>query len=171
MIGYCECGCGTPTRIAPQSHTEKGWVKGEPVRFATGHWARTKARETFESRYTVDDNGCWVWHRATDISGYGVYWDGEKQRKAHRHSYTMSKGPIPEGLQLDHLCRVRACVNPDHLEPVTGRENTLRGDTLSALNAAKTHCKRGHAFDEANTYHYRGSRHCRTCRREQQRSI
>ncbi|KAB2977369.1 HNH endonuclease [Streptomyces sp. SS1-1] len=90
---------------------------------------------------------------------------GGRYQMAHRVAYQEIVGPIPEGLQLDHLCRVRHCVNPAHLEPVTSRENTLRGENLVAINAAKTHCKRGHLFDAANTYRWRNSRICRECRR------
>ena len=73
-------------------------------------------------------------------------------------------GPIPEGLDLDHLCRNRWCVNPEHVEPVTRRENLIRGQTTIAQNVSKTHCPAGHAYDETNTYYYRGMRQCRICR-------
>jgi len=83
---------------------------------------------------------------------------------AHRFGYELLVGPIPTGLTLDHLCRVRTCVNPAHLEPVSIGENVLRGDTRPAANLKKTHCPRGHAYDAANTYIARGGeRHCRTC--------
>lgn len=85
---------------------------------------------------------------------------------AHRYAYEHFIGPIPEGLQVDHLCRVRNCVNPDHLEAVTCRENVLRGDGVAAANARATHCPQGHAYDEANTYTWtNGGRHCRACAR------
>lgn len=75
--------------------------------------------------------------------------------------------PIPDDLTLDHLCRVRACVNPDHMEPVTIRENALRGETAAARNAAQTHCPQGHEYTGENTYvTTAGSRRCRTCTRE-----
>ncbi len=79
--------------------------------------------------------------------------------------YEWFTGPIPAGMEIDHLCRNRACAAPAHLEAVTHHENLLRDETLTAANAAKTHCKRGHLFDEANTMVYRGSRFCLTCRR------
>ena len=85
---------------------------------------------------------------------------------AHRYAYTLLRGAIPVGLTLDHLCRNPRCCNPDHLEAVTQRENIRRGTAPTAVNAAKTHCKRGHAFTTQNTYS-RGEfdRRCRTCRR------
>jgi hypothetical protein len=94
-----------------------------------------------------------------------------KLLKAHRVTYALVKGPIPAGLQLDHLCRNTSCVNPNHLEAVTTRENTMRSTGLSALNAKKTHCLRGHEFTPENTYVKRGdgARVCRQCAAERTR--
>lgn len=112
--------------------------------------------------------GCWNWTGARDVTGYGRfgYYEGNgpcRTLGAHRVAYLLLVGQIPDGLQLDHLCRNPKCVNPAHLEPVTGRENTLRGNTIPAACAKKTHCLRGHPFDEDNTYFHKGVRHCRTC--------
>ena len=88
---------------------------------------------------------------------------------AHRIAYEKANGPIPAGMQIDHLCRNRACVNPSHLEAVTQRENLLRGTGTPAKNAAKTQCKHGHPFDATNTYvKPNGSRQCRACARRYQ---
>ncbi|MEV4271931.1 HNH endonuclease signature motif containing protein [Micromonospora aurantiaca (nom. illeg.)] len=85
-------------------------------------------------------------------------------RPAHRIAYEMKRGPVPDGLELDHLCRNRRCVRPAHLEPVTRRTNLLRGETIPARLAERTHCRHGHEFTPENTYQWRGSRFCRTCR-------
>ena len=108
---------------------------------------------------------CWLWTAATNY-GYGVIGLGRRQdgiALAHRLLYEHMVGPIPEGLCLDHLCRVRACVNPAHMEVVTLAENKRRGESGPAQNARKTHCPQGHPYDEANTYRYNGWRQCRTC--------
>lgn len=118
------------------------------------------------TRVTVDANGCWLWNLSLNHHGYAQGKPpGGKYRSIHRFAYETAHGPIPEGLQLDHLCRVRHCVNPDHLEPVTSHENSHRSSiTIASRNAAKTHCKQGHEFTDVNTYiAASGSRVCRTC--------
>lgn len=116
-----------------------------------------------------DPDHCWLWIGARTGSGYGALHEGapsEHQLSAHRVSYELLVGPIPAGLTIDHLCRVKACVNPKHLEPVTQRENTMRNGSVVALNAQKTRCHRGHPFDSLNTWiDKRGKRYCRTCQR------
>jgi hypothetical protein len=111
--------------------------------------------------------GCWDWVAGKLSSGYGSFRTGNRAHVAHRYAYEALIGPIPDGLQLDHLCRNRSCVNPDHLEVVTQRVNLARGVSPPAINARKTHCSRGHEFTDENTYRspdgYRG---CRTCRYE-----
>jgi hypothetical protein len=118
------------------------------------------------ARVQEDANGCWV-YPGTNRSGYGQISIGS--RGAHRvfgtHvvTYTHFVAPVPDGLQLDHLCRNRACCNPWHLEPVTCQENLRRGNGASGLNYRKTHCRHGHPFNEVNTYRDRDGRHCRPC--------
>lgn len=114
--------------------------------------------------------GCWIWHGERDKAGYGKLRRGAptfRKEMAHRLAYELFVGLIPEGLTLDHLCRNTSCVNPDHLEPVTIRENTLRGTNPIAQNARKTHCVRGHRFSPENTaYVLDGTeRRCRECMR------
>lgn len=106
---------------------------------------------------------CWLWLGAQDLQGYGRL----GARLAHRVSYELFSGPIPEGLEIDHLCRVRSCVNPAHLEPVTHQENMSRSSLIGAHNRDKTHCKRGHEFTpESTRLHLDGARACRICERE-----
>jgi len=94
-------------------------------------------RERFDAKYRIDESGCWLWTASLNAGGYGQFASGSiGTRLAHRWRWEMENGPVPEGLELDHLCRVRHCVNPAHLEPVTRRENLLRGETLTAKNAA-----------------------------------
>lgn len=113
------------------------------------------------ARITPDATGCWVWTGHVDRHGYGKFGKtGEPWNTtlAHRLVYMLLAGPIPPGLQLDHLCRWPRCVNPDHLEPVTGGENTRRGG-----RAIRTHCPSGHEYTPENTYTHKGKRRCRTC--------
>jgi hypothetical protein len=112
-------------------------------------------------------NGHWLWIAGRHANGYGGIKVNGRYLKAHRVVYELLVGPIPDGLELDHLCRVRFCVNPSHLEPVTHLENVRRSPIG---NGAKTHCPQGHLYDEANTYRRRGRRECRTCHRLAMRS-
>lgn len=123
----------------------------------------TRLREKIE----VQPDGCWRWTACVTSTGYGRVWTGRRVDWAHRVVYRLLVGPIPEGLVLDHLCRFRACVNPTHVEPVTDRINTIRGDAPDATrrrHRAKRFCLRGHPLFGANVRRYRGSRHCRACR-------
>lgn len=109
---------------------------------------------------------CWNWTASLSEAGYGQFFVSAKRWKSHRFAYTELVGPIPEGLELDHLCRNRACCNPEHLEPVTRRENQKRGLGPTARNIDVEECKRGHRFDEENTFRRRdGHRACRICMR------
>lgn len=114
---------------------------------------------------------CWLWAAYVNPDGYGTFRvdHAESMRLAHRVAYVLAVGPIGDGLELDHLCRVRHCVRPAHLEPVTGLVNTERS-TLPARrgvgNGSKTHCPSGHPYDDVNTYWTpAGERQCRICRR------
>lgn len=122
---------------------------------------------------TVPAGECLEW-TGVRCNGYGQIWFSGRMRLAHRIAYELVVGPIPEGLTIDHLCRNRACVNTDHLDPCTGKENTLRGETITAFNARKTECLRGHPFSIENTHFFvrRNGKHgraCRTCKREAMR--
>lgn len=105
----------------------------------------------FWSKVDAGDNGCWLWTAARKADGYGVFAIERAAKRAHRVSYEALVGPIPSGLQLDHLCRTRHCVNPDHLEPVSQHENNRRGESRSSLRARQTECVNGHPFDDQNT--------------------
>jgi hypothetical protein len=107
----------------------------------------------------MDDQGCHEWLGYRDEEGYGKFRAPGEQR-AHRTAYILAKGPIPEGLVLDHLCRNTSCVNPNHLEAVTHAVNMARGINS---NRIKTHCKRGHEYTLDNTYMYNNARYCREC--------
>ena len=111
-------------------------------------------------------DGCWLWTGARDKLGYGwIRRTRGGNAPAYRVAWELEVGPIPEGLVIDHLCRNPSCVNPAHLEPVTQRENMLRGATVAARNAAKTRCLRGHPLSGENLYRRPdGGRECRTCR-------
>lgn len=112
---------------------------------------------------------CWLW-TAYQAHGYGGFWPKHKEAvRAHRWAYEFCVGPIPEGLTIDHLCRTTACVNPDHLEPVTIRVNILRGEGFIAKQVRVTQCPQEHPYDDANTGIYKGHRFCRRCAREKSR--
>lgn len=109
-------------------------------------------------------NNCWIWTASLNNYGYGEFRFNKKLVLAHRFSYEISKGFIPKDLTIDHLCRNRVCVNPEHLECVSMKVNILRGIGIAAVNARKTHCKRGHEFTKENTYIIKTGRECRICR-------
>lgn len=157
-------GCCNP-------HDSRGWC--------STHWRRWKLygdplalkspkpyAERITEKIKIDSvSGCWVWTDSLNSAGYGrIYFQPKgKPVLAHRLAYELFVGPVLDCLVLDHICRVRACVNPQHLEPVTFTENVRRGD------AVKTQCPRGHPYDAENTGISNGGKRCLTCHRERQR--
>lgn len=127
--GYCRCGCGQKTNLARDTDRSKGWIKGRPLSVLRGHPFQPLPFE----RGGPDD--CWLWRGALNNRGYGRLTRGGHVY-AHRYVYELERGPIPTGMQLDHLCRTPACVNPAHLEPVTGTENVRRGRGAKLTPAA-----------------------------------
>lgn len=160
------------------------WSEQARLRVAERRRARADNPERIKVRFLskVDRGGpiphrrpelgrCWLWTAYSLPSGYGTFnaW-ARRGLLAHRVSYEIFVGPIPDGFQVDHLCVNPRCVNPVHLEAVTGLENNRRSNSISARHARKSHCKNGHPFDEANTrVSKRGGRECRTCHRERAR--
>lgn len=133
---------------------------------------RMSGRMTFEQRFwekVQKTPSCWIWLASRRCGGYGEIWDKTigRTRCAHRVSYEWSYGPIPKGLTVHHKCNNPPCVNPEHLEVMTMRENTLLNDSAVSRNARKTHCPQGHPYDGVNTFHYKKQhRQCRTCKRQ-----
>lgn len=160
-------GCGG--KVVGRGWCAKHWARwrrhGDPLHLAI---IRGDDEARFWS-YVDKSDGCWLWTGALTHDGYGRFRLGYDHVMAHRWAYEHEVGPIPDGLVLDHVkargCQHRHCVRPDHLEPVTVEENTLRGDTLPAANVVKTHCPSGHPYDEANTIRRGTRRVCRACER------
>lgn len=164
----------------PRRHNSRGLcgphgameLRGEtlrPLQDRTGPIARPPL-DRFAEKVALQDDGCLVWTGSMYGNGYGAFFPGGNRASgnvlAHRYAYQSFVGPVPDGLDLDHLCRNRACVMPSHLEPVTRAENVRRAA------AVKTHCIHGHPFDEANTIPVPGTaqRKCRACRTARDRS-
>lgn len=165
--GWGHQGCDI--KGCPGSHWGRGWCKRHYERWADTGNPLGSRRPTIEDVIlgsVVSEFGCWLWQGRIMGEGYGEF----NKAMAHRLSYEVFVGGIPPDKQIDHLCRVRHCVRPSHLELVTIKENVLRGFGPSALNARKTHCKNGHPFDEANTYVDKTlrKRACRVCGRAKQ---
>lgn len=126
---------------------------------------KAESPEIRAERYIERTGTCWIWKGTILQSGYGqIVIRNTKKARAHRFMYERAKGKIPDGLQLDHLCRNKLCVNPDHLEIVTGRENLMRSTSFVAINARKTHCHKGHPLFGTNlNITPMGSRRCKEC--------
>ena len=127
--------------------------------------------ERFWNKIQVDENtGCWNWLGPKVGRGYGVITIDSRQRYTHRFAYEVNIGKIPESLTIDHLCKNKLCANPEHMEVVSNRENNMRGNSMSAINARKTHCKNGHPLIGSNLrVRKTGVRNCRICIRKYER--
>lgn len=181
-VRLCRCRRCEGGRHKPGLSVIQGSISGEksPAPASTG---RGNARPLQGGIETMDGiredlfwakvdrhgpSGCWLWLAADNGAGYGMFYVRSSGIRrgilAHRLAYELLVGPIPDGLQLDHLCRNTICVNPAHLEPVTPRENCRRGVSPTAINGRKTLCVHGHEFTPENTYVYpNGRRRCRAC--------
>lgn len=136
-------------------------------------YVRRDPADRFTEKYRVDPSGCWIWTGAIGAEGYGRFgYPSRQTRLAHRVAHVLFIGPIPDGYQVDHICAVKACVNPDHLEAVTPLVNTRRALPWVNGQARRTHCPQGHEYTEENTRlsfqlgrngRPRRNRHCRTC--------
>lgn len=194
--GWCRTHCdrwkrhGDPlTLVRPRRHdeppscSEDGCDKPVDARaLCSMHYRRWRLYgSTADRRQTRDEafwarvwkgsgDRCWLWSGNVRPDGYGVFQYDHERVMAHRAAYEMFVGPIPEGLDLDHLCRVRNCIRPAHLEPVTRRVNVLRGVGPSAQAAARDCCSNGHTYTDESTYWYRGYRMCKTCWRERRQA-
>ena len=159
--GAVRCGRSPKGWGLCSKHYQRFRKHGSPLR------AALSATDRFFRKVAVDVNGCWVWQGRRYPHGYGAFSLGHKKLYAHRFVYEQLIGAIPEGLELDHLCRIRYCVNPLHLEPVTHYENLRRSPSFLGRRTA---CSHGHAYTEQNTWVERtGARHCRTCNRQNKR--
>lgn len=183
--GYC-VSCKDPRRVFARKMCRRCWQVWRdsfadpckldgceaPARaegYCNLHWQRLYTKGSFEDpvRKTVEErfwekvnktDGCWLWLGAISDTGYGAFNAGDRNVSAHRFTYELKHGKQPSDMHLDHLCRVRACCNPDHLELVTPEENFRRGNA-----APQERCERGHSMDDAYVRPDTGTRMCRSC--------
>lgn len=155
-----------PSRTAEAAAGPLRWTAEARARL----WAKIDTDGAVSS-HRPDLGRCWLWTAQVEKDGYGRFrGPGSKKMRAHRAVYEAVIGRIRDGLTLDHLCRVRLCVRPSHMEPVTMGENVLRGTSPTAINARRAECVHGHPFDEQNTYWFpNGRRSCRACNRAAKR--
>jgi len=119
----------------------------------------------FHNKVKLNDNGCHIWTGYTDDDGYGKFGIKNKIISSHRFSYNLYKGQIPNNMEIHHICNNTSCVNPNHLEVVTHKENLILGNSPSSINRDKTHCPKGHKYTKENTYFSNKRRYCRKCRK------
>ena len=177
----CECGCGLPAPVAIRNQYRDSYLLGQSKRFRHGHNGRGHGRPNTEDVWTRirtrclrDNNGCLIWQGAKKDGHYGTIRVLGRSIPVHRAVYEYFNGPISQGLEIDHVrsrgCRSRACCEPAHLEAVTSQTNQHRGDSVSGINARKTHCPNGHVLAGDNLIATRsGRRRCKACAREQAR--
>lgn len=156
-----------PVRTGPTCAEQHCTAPSHKRGWCTSHWPPT-IEQRFHSFIDVQaDTDCWTWTGAAEL--YGKFKMNGQTRRAHRVSYELHIGPIPDGLEIDHTCGNTLCVNPDHLEATTKPENIHRSNGAGAHNGRKTHCPRGHEYTPENTYRWPGapgsSRQCRACKR------
>jgi hypothetical protein len=168
QVPDCDAAADLPVMGYCNKHYKRLKRHGDPMLGRPSGTAEQRFWQFVRKGATEDE--CWLWLGQLHHEGYAHLSVGGCQVPAHRFSYELHHGtPIPPGLQIDHLCRNRGCVNPRHLEPVTSRTNVLRGISPPAKNVIKTHCPQGHAYDESNTRWYQGRRYCRACADERKR--
>lgn len=149
--GLCWCGCGEPSPTAPQLESKRQYFPGEPRKYIHGHRARrTPLTHVVEDR--GHDTPCWIWQRGRDELGYGTTWRNGGHQRAHVAFYEEAFGPVPTHLELDHRCRVRCCVNPMHLEPVSHAENCQRGATAKLTPQKVREIRHLYASGQCNQY-------------------
>lgn len=154
-------GCDSPTvaRGWCSRHYSKWRLHGDPLHIT----ARDLSTNERFWRFVNRSADCWLWIGGKDYDGYGIFKSNGRSHRAHRFAYELLVGPIPDGLTLDHLCRVTCCVNPKHLEPVTTRVNTLRGTGPPAVNARRVLCVNGHPLPP--------NRKCKVCAAQANRRV
>jgi hypothetical protein len=165
--------------VCPFCQTTREWTPSlmRGIRTCGAHdcrlrWANIRTRERLHRSLKPDGSGCLIWQGSKSDHGYGhITWMG-RPTYVHRVMYELYVGPIADGLELDHLCRVPSCANPAHLEAVEHKVNSLRGISPRAMQARQTHCIHGHRFDRANTYLTKnGQRQCRQCKADRMRNL